>query len=78
MQPIIKEYATTNALEEPDALMKAFIDKEKYKVFRMFTNTPDTKKIESYLESQLIDYYYKVSLKKANQDEVQLLHINKN
>ena len=77
MKPIIKKWTVRKNLDKPDKLMANFMDKEKYKVYRMYNNSPDNKQIKSYLLNQLIDFYYKTSLQKANQNKVELLYVNK-
>lgn len=78
MRPEIEKYTENKAFDSPDANMQTFIDNEKDKVYRMYSNAPNTDKIKGYVIGQLIDYYYNLSLKKANQNKFELLHTLKN
>ena len=78
MEPVVEKLSKPGAVDNPDELLQQFIDNEKYKVYRMYANEPDVKKINLYLVGQLIDYYYKASLKEADQNKVEIRYTNKN
>ena len=57
--------------------MQAFKKKEADKVFRMYEKEKDVEKITVYLESQIIDFYYRRSLKETNPEKIELRYIDK-
>ncbi len=76
--PIIGGYAKFGGMDKPGKILQEFMNLEKNKVYRMQSNAPDTKKIQVYLESQLIDFYYKKSLKETDPDKFELKYTLKN
>ena len=61
----------TNNLTE----FKNLVSKKSYK---MYDETGDANALERYLEQEIIDFYYKKSLKAVHPDDFQLKYINKN
>ena len=77
MKKIFDKYDGLNTVKKPDAFMQEFKKKEASKVFSLFDKDQDVLKISVYLESQIIDFYYRRSLEETNPEKIELRYIDK-
>lgn len=71
-------YNTQEDIAEPASYLKEFVTRTTTKSYEIYDETGDFKALERYLEEEIIDFYYKKSLNKANLDNFELRYINKN
>ncbi len=76
MKGKFEHYKTFDIVKNPDELMRAFKKLEAVHVYRLY-NEDKIGKIRSYLENQIIDFYYKKSLPEINPEEFDLQYITK-
>ncbi|XLS30560.1 hypothetical protein ACJD0Z_06975 [Flavobacteriaceae bacterium M23B6Z8] len=77
MEKRFEEYTSVNAVENPDKFLKEFKETEAANTYRKYEKESDVKKIELYLESQIIDFYYNKSLKETDPEDFDLKYIEK-
>ena len=70
-------YNGMETIEHPDELLNQFIKKEKNNVFKLYDDNQDIKKIKLYLETQIIDFYYKKSLSEIDPNNFELRYLQK-
>ncbi len=87
MKKKFDKYQTIDAVKNPDEFVSAFKKVEADKAFEFYENEDgkdenkegekNVKKINLYLEAQIIDFYYRKSLKEVNPDKFELRYIDK-
>ncbi len=76
-------YKTIDAIKKPDDFIASFKELEAQNSFRIFEQEKEdvekenVKKINLYLESQIIDFYYRKSLEEVNPEKFELRYIDK-
>ncbi len=78
MQKKFYKFETKEAIKTPAGLLKEFKETMSEKVFQVYDVEQDVKKIELYLEAEIIDFYYKKSLDLVDPNTFELRYINKN
>ena len=63
------------SVKEPDVLLGEFKLKEKNTAFSLFDENQDIEKIKLYLETEIIDFYYKKSLSEIDPNNFNLRYI---
>src|SRR5690606_1756655 len=76
MQPIFNEFNGMEALTKPNNLLAEFMQETKAGSFNLYTADQDVKKINLYLETKMIDFYYKKSLHIIEPENFELRYIN--
>jgi hypothetical protein len=77
MESKFDDYEGMQSVKEPDVLLAEFMLKEKQKAFKLYDENEDIKKIRLYLETQIIDFYYKKSLRKIDPNNFELRYLLK-
>ncbi len=77
MEQKFEEYTSVNSIENPDKFLREFKEMEAASTYRKYEKENDVKKIELYLESQIIDFYYHKSLKEVDPEKFELKYIEK-
>ncbi len=76
MKKKIEKYRGMNAVTNPDQLIKEFKKSEAMNVFKM-VKEQKTQKINSYLENQIIDFFYKKSIPEIDLSTFEFNHKRK-
>ncbi|GAA4276305.1 hypothetical protein GCM10022259_10290 [Aquimarina mytili] len=76
MKKKFEKYKSIDIVKKPDQLMMTFKKSEAISVYKMY-NENRIEKIPSYLENQIIDFYYKKSLPEINPEILDLQYITK-
>ena len=76
MKKKFEKYKDIDIVKNPDELMTAFKKTEAIHVYRLY-NENKIEKIKTYLENQIIDFYYKKSLPEINPEVLDLQYITK-
>ncbi len=76
MKKKFEKYRNIDIVKNPDELMKAFKKAEAIHVYRLYIKD-NIHQIASYLENQIIDFYYKKSLPEINSEILDLQYITK-
>ncbi|MFD2187375.1 hypothetical protein ACFSJT_11300 [Aquimarina celericrescens] len=76
MKRKFEKYKGIDIVKNPDELMKAFKKTEAVQVYKLY-NSNKIEKIQSYLENQIIDFYYKKSLPEINPKTLDFQYITK-
>lgn len=71
------KYKGMISIKQPDVLLSEFKRKEKNATFKLFDDNQDIKNIKLYLETEIIDFYYKKSLSEIKPDSFELRYIEK-
>ncbi|WP_103069817.1 TonB-dependent receptor [Aquimarina sediminis] len=77
MKKKFDRYTSIEAVIKPDMLVLEFKKNEAKNAYRLYEEETEVKKIKSYLESQIIDFYYQKSLNEVNPDSFELRYIDK-
>ncbi len=77
MKKKFDKYTSIKAVTTPGELIATFKKQQAQKAFKMYEEEEDVKKINLYLESQIIDFYYHKSLEEVNPDKFELRYIDK-
>ncbi len=77
MKKKFDKYNSIEAVTKPDDLIKEFKQLEAKNAFRLYDQEENVKKINVYLEYQIIDFYYHKSLEEVNPDKLELRYIDK-
>lgn len=77
MKKKFDKYTTIEIVKNPDAFMSEFKSGEAQNAYRLYEEEKDVKKINLYLESQIIDFYYNKSTEEVNPDKLELRYIEK-
>lgn len=78
MQKKFYKFQSKEVVIHPEGILKEFKKEQALKIYQMFESELDIDKIEVYLESQIIDFYYKKSLGIIDPDAFELRYIIKN
>lgn len=78
MQKIFMELNSIETILEPKGYLKNFKQLASVEAFRIFDKNKDLYELNDYLENEIIDFYYKKSLRAVNPEDFQLDYINKN
>ncbi len=76
MKKKFEKYKNIDIVKNPDELMKAFKKTEAVHVYKLYIEN-DIKRINPYLENQIIDFFYKKSLPEINPEILDLQYITK-
>lgn len=76
MKKKIERYRGMNAVKDPDELIAEFKKTEAMHIFTMIEEKKN-EKINSYLENQIIDFFYKKSLPEIHINKLELDYIDK-
>lgn len=71
------EYKGIVSVKEPNELLGEFKQKEKNNTFNLYDDNQDIKKIRLYLETEIIDFYYKKSLNEITPENFELRYLEK-
>ena len=77
MLPIISSYNTLKSVEKPDKMLEEVKLKERDNIFRLKDTGESDQKIELYLITRIIDFYFKESVKHTDPDKFELKYIDK-
>ncbi|TPN89250.1 TonB-dependent receptor [Aquimarina algicola] len=78
MKKQFDKYNNIESVKKPDNLIKEFKKNEVENAFKLhLEESDDHKKIKTYLEYQIIDFYYRKSLEEKNKGTLELRYINK-
>ncbi len=78
MEEKFKEFTDINVVKSPTGYLKEFKEQSISSAYKLFDEFDSVKKLEDYLENEIIDFYYKKSLKIVNPEGFELRYINKN
>jgi len=78
MQKNFRKFKSIEVVKNPEGFLKDFKEKMTSKTYQLYDSEKDIDKIELYLESQIIDFYYKESLGRVDPDTFELRYIIKN
>tara|TARA_R110000796_G_scaffold250788_3_gene380605 strand:- start:6724 stop:9156 length:2433 start_codon:yes stop_codon:yes gene_type:complete len=78
MEEKFEYFADINAVKQPIGYLKEFKEKSALGAYKIFDQSNDDKKLEAYLENDIIDFYYKKSLDIVNPESFELKYINRN
>ena len=65
-------------VEQPIGYLKEFKESMVAKAYENFDGNTDIEQLEFLLENEIIDFYYKKSLRAVNPETFELKYINKN
>ncbi|WP_438711684.1 hypothetical protein ACSTS3_03650 [Aquimarina muelleri] len=77
MKKKFENYTTIEIVKNPDTFMSEFKSREGQNVYQLYEKEKNVKKINLYLESQIIDFYYNKSTEEVNPDKLELRYIDK-
>ncbi|WP_108866377.1 hypothetical protein [Aquimarina aquimarini] len=77
MKKKMDTYTNILSVTNPDELISEFKKREAKNAYKLYEEEDGVKKIKSYLESQIIDFYYHKSLEEVNPDKFELRYIDK-
>ena len=78
MEEQFADFTSKETIERPIGFLEEFKSKMATKAYQRFDDSGDIKELETFLENELIDFYYKKSLKVVNPELFELRYINKN
>jgi hypothetical protein len=78
MEKKFEEFTDISSIKSPTGFLKEFINRSTTPAYKLFDEFDSVKKLEDYLENEIIDFYYKKSLKIVNPEGFELRYINKN
>ncbi|GAA3509185.1 hypothetical protein GCM10022393_21770 [Aquimarina addita] len=77
MKKKFETYSNIEAVKNPDTWIAQFKKTESKKTFDLYEEEKDLEKINLYLETQIIHFYYNRSLEEVNPDTFELKYIDK-
>jgi len=78
MENKFSEFTSIAVVQEPSGFLKEFKEKNTLEAYKIYDNNKDIEKLETYLENEIIDFYFKKSLQIVNPEGFELKYINKN
>ncbi|QWX83308.1 hypothetical protein H0I23_12710 [Cellulophaga sp. HaHaR_3_176] len=78
METKFAEFTDISFVIEPLGYLREFKESNTLEAYKIFDETKDVTKLKDYLENEIIDFYYKKSLKVVNPESFELRYINKN
>jgi len=78
MEEQFADFTSKETIEQPIGFLEEFKNRMATKAYQRFDDSGDIKELETFLENELIDFYYKKSLKVVNPELFELRYINKN
>uniref|UniRef100_UPI00404B33E1 hypothetical protein n=1 Tax=Flavobacterium sp. TaxID=239 RepID=UPI00404B33E1 len=78
MEEKFAEFTSIAVVQEPSGFLKEFKEKNTLEAYKIYDNNKDIEKLETYLENEIIDFYFKKSLQIVNPEGFELKYINKN
>ena len=78
MENQFAEFTSMEDIEIGTGLLKEFKKEHALKSFKMYEKTENMNQLETYLENEIIDFYYKKSLNLVNPEFFELKYINRN
>ncbi|OWW26515.1 hypothetical protein B4Q04_02175 [Zobellia sp. OII3] len=77
METQFDEFSSKEAILKGTGFLQEFKENQAVKAFELYEKTKNQEKLEYYLENEIIDFYYKKSLKTVNPELFELRYINK-
>ena len=71
-------FTDIEVIEKAKGYLREFKDRMSAKSYRLYDQTGNLDELETYLENEIIDFYFKKSLDIVNPDTFELKYINKN
>jgi hypothetical protein len=78
MEEKFNDFTDIRVVKEPSGYLKEFKTNNALAAYKIYDESDDSEKLESYLENEIIDFYYKKSLEIVNPESFELRYINKN
>ena len=78
MEQQFSEFSSIEVVTQPIGYLKEFKDSMVAKAYENFDGNTDIEQLEFLLENEIIDFYYKKSLRAVNPETFELKYINKN
>tara|TARA_R110000868_G_scaffold271087_1_gene530580 strand:+ start:261 stop:2690 length:2430 start_codon:yes stop_codon:yes gene_type:complete len=78
MEEKFAEFTSIAVVQDPVGFLKEFKQENTLEAYKIYDNNEDIEKLETYLENEIIDFYFKKSLKMVNPEGFELKYINKN
>ncbi|MDO6515851.1 hypothetical protein [Zobellia uliginosa] len=77
METQFAEFTSKEVIMKGTGFLQEFKENKAIKAFELYETTENQEKLEYYLENEIIDFYYKKSLKTVNPELFELRYINK-
>ncbi len=77
MLPVIANYDSYSKVKRPDKYLKEFMELEKINIFRMVDKEKSHQEINSYIITQIVEFYFEKSEKYINPLKFELKYIDK-
>ncbi|SIS40286.1 hypothetical protein SAMN05421766_101568 [Zobellia uliginosa] len=77
METQFAEFTSKEVIMKGTGFLQEFKQNKALKAFELYETTENQEKLEYYLENEIIDFYYKKSLKTVNPELFELRYINK-
>tara|TARA_R110002051_G_C8769315_1_gene503266 strand:+ start:2075 stop:4504 length:2430 start_codon:yes stop_codon:yes gene_type:complete len=78
MEEKFNDFTDIRVVKEPSGYLKEFKINNALAAYKIYDASDDSEQLESYLENEIIDFYFKKSLILVNPESFELRYINKN